>query len=98
MHSMQFSVSIYSCVGLSISVAVCISVVITVPVTAIITAIISIIIMYLLCNKHNKRCEVPPNDCDTHISSLGVAMEINTAYGQVDCIVPTQNRPHADYI
>ena len=78
--------------------AVGITIVITVPVTAIITATITIIIMYLLCNKHNKQSGIPPSDCDTHISSLGVAMEINTAYGQMDCITPTQNRPHADYI
>ena len=98
-HSIQFYVSIYSRVGLSISVAVGITLVIAVPVTAIITAIITIIIMYLLCIKHNKQSEVPPSDCDTQISSsLGVAIEINTAYGQVDSITPTQNRPHANYI
>ena len=95
-YSIQF---FFSCVGLSISVAVGISVLLTVviivPVTAIITAIITIIIMYLLCIKHNKQSEVPSSDCDTQLSSslgLGVAMEINTAYGQVDCITSTQNR------
>ena len=79
--------------GLSSSVAAGISVVITVPVTAIITAIITIIIMYLLCIKHNKQSDVPPKKPDDVLTFTALDMSSNTAYGQTNCIPPTQSKP-----